>query len=248
MIRPMPYRLLATDYDGTLAHHGTVSPETIEAVERFRRSGRKLVLVSGRILEDLRGVFDRFDLFDRVVVENGATIYRPETRQELPLAPPVSPQLVDALRARNIPFGVGHCILATREPHQDAVLAAIRECGLPYHVTLNKGAVMILPEGVHKGSGLEHALRELGIPAREVVAVGDAENDYEMFSAADFSVAVANALPGLRHRAQLVTRQAASEGVQELIGLILNGELHAYDPRPEDTEPEHAPDSTPSRP
>ncbi len=242
----MPYRLLATDYDGTLAHHGTVSPPTIAAVERFRRSGRKLVLVSGRILKDLKGVFDRFDLFDRVVIENGASIFRPDTRQEAPLAAPVPEKLLEALRARRVPFSVGHCIIAAREPHQDAALAAIRECGLAYEVSLNKGAVMLLPAGVNKGSGLRCALEELGIPPSQVVAVGDAENDHEMFSAAEFSVAVANALPSLRQSARLVTRQAASEGVQELIGLILNDELEAYESPSQDAK--HAPASTPSRP
>jgi hydroxymethylpyrimidine pyrophosphatase-like HAD family hydrolase len=248
MARPLPYPLLATDFDGTLAHNAAVSSLTIVAVERFRRSGRKLVLVSGRILRDLQGVFDRLDLFDRVVVENGATMYQPETRQERRLAGPVPRKLLEALRARNIPFDTGRCILATREPHQDDVVAAIRESGLPYEVIFNKGAVMILPAGVNKGTGLECALQELAIPEGDVVAVGDAENDEGMFSVADFAVAVANALPRLRRRAHLVTRHAASEGVQELIELILNDELPPSDPRSEDAGTERAPTSTPSRP
>ena len=78
----MRYLALATDYDGTLAHHGRVDEPTLKALERLRESGRKLILVTGRVLPELLGVFPRIDLFDYVVAENGALIYRPETREE----------------------------------------------------------------------------------------------------------------------------------------------------------------------
>jgi len=79
----MRYVALACDYDGTLAHDGTVDDETIVALECLRESGRKLLLVTGRELDELARVFPRLDLFDRVVAENGALLYRPATREEL---------------------------------------------------------------------------------------------------------------------------------------------------------------------
>ena len=42
----------------------------------------------------------------------------------------------------------------------------------------NKGAVMILPSGVNKATGLAAALEELGLSPHNVVGVGDAENDH----------------------------------------------------------------------
>lgn len=71
----MRYHVLATDYDGTLAQDGGVPPQAVEALERFRHSGRRLVLVTGRELGDLGRAFARLDLFDRVVAENGAILY-----------------------------------------------------------------------------------------------------------------------------------------------------------------------------
>jgi HAD superfamily hydrolase (TIGR01484 family) len=71
----MNFLTLATDYDGTLAHDGRVSPDTVSALEKLRDSGRKLVLVSGRVLDYLLTVFPNHDLFDRVVAENGAVLY-----------------------------------------------------------------------------------------------------------------------------------------------------------------------------
>ena len=49
----MRYLALACDYDGTLASAGKVSNETLSALERLKKSGRKLILVSGRELPDL---------------------------------------------------------------------------------------------------------------------------------------------------------------------------------------------------
>jgi HAD superfamily hydrolase (TIGR01484 family) len=96
----MRYFALATDYDGTLAHDGVVSPATIAALEQLRATGRKLILVTGRELADLLRAFPRIDLFDRVVAENGALIYTPATREELPLAEPPPKAFVAALQAQ----------------------------------------------------------------------------------------------------------------------------------------------------
>ncbi len=86
----MHYLALACDYDGTLAKDGVVSPRTIDALERVKASGRKLLLVTGRLLEDLQNAFPRLDLFAYVVAENGALLYNPadSTEKLLGEAPP----------------------------------------------------------------------------------------------------------------------------------------------------------------
>jgi hypothetical protein len=105
---------LATDYDGTLAHDGIVDEATADALGAFRRSGRKLLLVTGRELPDLIRVFPRIDLFDRVVAENGALLFEPATKKETPLGPEPSPELVETLRKKGVrPLSVGRSIVAT---------------------------------------------------------------------------------------------------------------------------------------
>ena len=148
------YLVLATDYDGTIAHDGVVNAATIRAIERFRASGGRPILVTGRELPDLERTFARFDLFDRIVAENGGVLYNPATKRERVLCAPSSPALVDALRTRGVPLSVGRAIVATVEPHQQIVLDAIRELGLELQVIFNKGAVMVLPSGVNKATGL----------------------------------------------------------------------------------------------
>ena len=119
----MRFHALATDYDGTIAHHGKVDEATIVALERAKKSGRKLVLVTGRELPDLLTVFPRIDLFDKAVMENGATVYDPKTKETRLLAEPPPPSFAAELKARGVgPISVGRVIVATWEPHQAEVL------------------------------------------------------------------------------------------------------------------------------
>ncbi len=227
----MRYKLLATDYDGTLASQGHVRENIIESLKKVCSSGRKLALVTGRHLPDLMSVFSQLEIFDLVVAENGALLYRPETREERVLGEAPNPKFIKMLEERGIPAAVGRGIVATWEPHQDAVLDCIRELGLDLQVIFNKGAVMVLPAGVNKASGLEAALKELGLSAHNVVGFGDAENDHAFLSKCECSVAVANALETLKERADIVTEKDHGDGVKEIIDQLLKNDLADYDSR-----------------
>ncbi|MCA1854064.1 MAG: HAD-IIB family hydrolase, partial [Beggiatoa sp.] len=209
----MRYFALATDYDGTLAHGGVVSAATVEALERFCETGRKLFLVTGRELPDLMRVFPRLDLFDRVVAENGALIYCPATREEQSLGEAPPDVFVNALRERDIaPLSVGRVIVATWHPNEERVLETIRDLGLELQVIFNKGAVMVLPSGINKATGLCAALTQLGLSPHNVVGIGDAENDHAFMQSCECAVAVENALPMVQERADYVT--AADHGAR----------------------------------
>lgn len=222
----MHYLILATDYDGTLAKDGRVSETTLDALKRLQKSGRKLILVTGRQLEDLMEVFPETSLFDCIVAENGAVIYFPSTREELLLGDIPSEKFVSALRSREItPLAIGKVIVATWEPNETKVLEVIRELGLDLQVIFNKGAVMVLPAGINKASGLSTALNKMGLSARNTVAVGDAENDLSFLKICEFSIAVANALPSVKGEVDWVTKASRSEGVVELIERLLTLDL-----------------------
>jgi len=222
----MRYVALATDYDGTLALHGRVGEAALATLERLRASGRRLVLVTGRELGDLMRAFPQVELFDRVVAENGALVYTPSLRHERCLAEPAPDALIEDLRRRGVePLSVGRVIVATWEPNETTVLEAIRDLGLEHQVIFNKGAVMVLPPGVNKASGLTAALDDLGLSRHNVVGVGDAENDHAFVALCEASVAVANALPLLQQRADLVTEASDGEGVAELADALLADDL-----------------------
>ena len=227
----MRYLVLACDYDGTLATEGRVPPPVIEALERLRQSGRRLCLVTGRILADLRQVFPQLELFDRVVAENGAHLFTPETREERLLAEAPPPEFAALLREREVePLAVGRVIVATWEPNEETVLGAIRDLGLELQVIFNKGAVMVLPSGVNKASGVNAALEDLCISSHNCVAVGDAENDHALLADCELGVAVANALPMLQERADWVTPRPRGAGVIDLVERLLATDLAELEP------------------
>src|SRR5262249_37339253 len=158
----MRYLALAADYDGTLAHDGHVSDAVIRALGRLRATGRKPVLVTGRELDSLISIFPEMAIFDLVVAENVGVLFDPQTRAVEVMTEPPDERLVETLRARPVaPLAVGRTIIATWTPNEVAVLGAIRDLGLEQNVIFNKGAVMVLPPGVTKASGLSAALGRL---------------------------------------------------------------------------------------
>lgn len=222
----MRYLALAADYDGTLATDGRVPEQTVAALERLVGSGRKLILVTGRVLPDLLEIFPQLGLCERVVAENGALLYRPASKELNVLAPSPSARFVDELRRRGVDdVSVGQSIVATRHPHERIALEVIRDMGLELRIVFNKGAVMILPTGISKASGLMAALKELDLSPHNIVAIGDGENDHALLGLSEYAVAVANAVPMLKEAADRTTIGARGAGVEEIIADLLEHDL-----------------------
>ncbi|NJP06846.1 MAG: HAD family phosphatase [Chloroflexaceae bacterium] len=216
------YTVLASDYDGTLADQGRVDAVTVAALERWRISGGRLVLVTGRRLPDLIAVFPALDRCDYVLAENGALLYTPRYTEERLLGDEPPARLIETLQQRQVePLYVGRGVVATLNPHESTVREVLRELHLAWQVILNKNDVIVLPPGVHKASGLQTALDLMGVSANATVAVGDAQNDLHMFELCGYAVAVANALPEVKAQADWITSSESSKGVVELIDRLL---------------------------
>jgi hypothetical protein len=217
---------LASDYDETLACEGRVDPPTWKALSQFKASGRKLILVTGRELDDLLRVCSDLEIFDAVVVENGAVLYLPSQRRSISLAgsPPAS--FVEILRQRGVhPLSVGRSIVATVRSQYEPMAQTIRELGLDMQVVFNRASVMALPSATNKRTGLQAALQELRLPANRIVGIGDAENDEAFLGICGLYAVVANALPPLKEAADIVTRHECGPGVVEIIEKIMAGQL-----------------------
>src|ERR1700680_1750710 len=228
----MRYFCLICDYDGTIAHDGRCAPSTIEALKRVRAPGRRLILATGRHVSKLEQVFPEYAIFDRIVAENGAILYRPASEDCKVLADPPLPEFVEELRRRGVyPLSVGQCIVATWHPFGTTVLDVIREMGLELQVIFNKDAVMVLPSSVNKATGVQVALNEMKLSPLNAVGAGDAENDHAFLAMCECSVAVANALPALKERADLVTKGHHGAGVEELIERLLSEDLASLGPQ-----------------
>jgi HAD superfamily hydrolase (TIGR01484 family) len=219
---------LACDYDGTLAHDGVVHAETTAKLDRFLAAGGRLLMVTGREMPDLQSVCSILDRFEWIVVENGALLYRPSDGFSQLLCPPASAELAQKLLQAGVrPLSVGRAIIATREPYETTAFALIKELGLELQIIFNKGAVMILPTGVNKATGLTAAMAEMKVDAQNMVGIGDAENDHALLELCGIGVAVSNAVPTLKEHADVVTKGARGAGVAEIIDRIMAGELAA---------------------
>jgi hydroxymethylpyrimidine pyrophosphatase-like HAD family hydrolase len=225
----MKWRALATDYDGTLATDGVPDAKALASLRRFKDAGGKAILATGRELRDFASLGINLTPFDAVAAENGGVLLFPSTGEIKLLGAAPKPEFIEELHRRGVaPISVGACIVATWEPHEVAVMQVIKDAHLELHVVFNKGAVMILPAGVNKASGLAAALEALEIGHADTVGVGDAENDHAMLESCGLGVAVSNALPALKERADHVTKADHGAGVAELIDGILTGAFDRF--------------------
>lgn len=224
----MHYLALATDYDGTLARDGHVSREMLAKLDDFRRTGRKVILVTGRELPELRACFPDLGVCDAIVAENGALLYWPQEDREHVLGEAPTEAFITEMTRRDVkPFSVGRVIFATWRPHEAVVLETLRKLGLGHQIIFNKRAVMVLPAGISKASGLAHVLQQMKIDPACVVGIGDAENDHAFLDVCGVAVAVANGLPAVKEKCDLVMEGDHGHGVRELIDRILADDLQS---------------------
>ena len=213
----MHISVIATDFDGTISEGDQLAPEAGRVLHCWRETGQFTVLVSGRPFEFLRDLQEREQAFDLIVAENGAVLYNPHTDEmRLPFGE-VPDDLADALARLGIPLWRGIAIVGMKLPYDDAVWAASRELGLAVHVETNRNEVMVLPPGASKGAGLLNLLQREGLSPRNLLAIGDAENDHSLLQAAEVKVTVANAVETLQAIADHVTPETGPAGVANFI-------------------------------
>jgi len=213
----MPYRLLAFDYDETVAMHGVIGSEAEAALAAARGAGWKLALVTGRPHEELLGLCPQIPLFDLVIDENGGVLYLPATGAIEELAARPDGRLRESLARRGIEFFAGRVVTITRRPHERDVLDIIHQHGLALDTFCNRYAVMVVPRGTDKATGLRAGLARLGVAPRDVIAVGDDANDLAMLRVAGLRVAVANAIDAVKAEADVVLTRPNGEGMAEFI-------------------------------
>jgi hypothetical protein len=106
------------------------------------------------------------------------------------------------------------------------MLEIIRELELPLVLVFNRSRVMALTQGISKGTGLSVALNTLRASPRNMVAIGDAENDHELLRLAEVGVAVEWGSQRLRTEADAVISGHGPAAVGDFIaGVAQSGRL-----------------------
>jgi hydroxymethylpyrimidine pyrophosphatase-like HAD family hydrolase len=213
----MKLSVLALDYDGTIAQSDRVPPSVLAAIADARRRNVTVILVTGRILDDLRRVAGDLRFVDGVVAENGALVHFPGTGHTSVLAPLIPRAFVARLEQLAIPFRAGQCLVDTDASSAHRLLDVIRDLELPMVLVFNRSRVMALAQGISKATGLGTALDILRATPRNTVAIGDAENDYELLRLAEVGAAVEWGSRSLQAAADLVITGNGPDAVGDFI-------------------------------
>ena len=206
-------RVLAFDYDGTLAENGRV-PLTLQSrLKQLHLLGYALFLVTGRQYETVE-LGELQDVFAGIVWENGAVLQHILSEEiYLPFGH-LDTRLIKALERAGVPLDHGLAIVSTWVEHETTVWQVLSETGSDAVIVHNKGALMILPPGAAKGSGLERLLELCGFSPRNLVGFGDGENDLSLFQSSEMGIAVADAVASLKATADMITDLPGPSGVQ----------------------------------
>jgi hydroxymethylpyrimidine pyrophosphatase-like HAD family hydrolase len=216
----MKFSVLALDYDGTIAREGKLDPNVRSAIEQARARGIVVILVTGRILSDLRRVTGDLDTFDAVVAENGAVLSFPGGwTRVLGGSPP--PAFLDELCRQKVRFDMGECVVETDATAAARLLAAVQTLECPLVLAFNRSRVMLLPQGISKATGLREALGTLRLSLHNCIGIGDAENDYQLLNACEIGVAVGWGSKSLREVADEVLPGKGPEAVADYIRKVI---------------------------
>ena len=214
-------RAIACDFDGTGAGNHGLAPDVAAALGAARTHGIMVLLVTGRVLEDIQALCPDLSLFDAVVAENGAVVHLPKLQRTIQLAQPPPAEFLGELRARGVPFHAGAVIVGTWDRHTRDVLDLIRRFAIDGQLIFNREAMMLLPSGVNKAVGTRRALDELQRSEHNLIAFGDAENDLPLFAMAEVAVAARGAAPAVAAQADLQLSHPGSSGVAHHVHHLL---------------------------
>jgi hydroxymethylpyrimidine pyrophosphatase-like HAD family hydrolase len=213
--------VIALDYDGTITKGDGLEPAVREAIAAARTNGIVVLLVTGRILEELERAAGSLHFVDGVVAENGAVLYFPASGHLSMHAPLIPAAFVQELGRQKIPHQAGRCLVDADASEAPRILAVIRSLELPLVLAFNGGRVMTLAQGISKATGLHALLDMLRLSARNTLAIGDRENDHELLRLAEVGVAVGWGSPALRAAADAVIEGPGPPAVASYIrGLI----------------------------
>jgi len=212
---------IVMDYDRTVADEALGFKISDDVKKELRRPTRlKLILATGRRLDDIPDT-EAVKIFHAILTENGTILFTNEGRTKKILVDdgwfPKKDRLHKIFLESGLSCHSGEVIFAGYKKDIEKVKRILREKGMDHEVSLefNREGLMILPAGWNKGRGTEVALRELG--GGRLLAIGDDFNDLSLFEVADIKVAVKNAVPELKMRADIVCDREEGKGVIEIM-------------------------------
>lgn len=240
------------DVDGTLLpkYHHQIPRETVDALERLRRNGNKVVLCTGRGSEELDFTDFRFDGY---ILLNGQLCLdeKMEPYFENPITGEDLTELIRLFQEKKVPVVLTERNRVYMNFHNEYVRKVSEEISIaPHPIAEYKGDAIYMatvyaqekmkigslradrwhgwafdayPDGGGKAKGMREFCRKYGIELADTVAFGDAENDVEMVWCAGIGIAMGNGYESVKAAADYIADDSEKGGIEKAlkwVGLI----------------------------
>jgi phosphoglycolate phosphatase len=212
-------KAIVVDIDGTITDMDR--RVGLEAVKAIREIPIPVILATGNVICFVRAASKLIGASDMMIGENGGVVL-----SGFDSIPIVLADIEECRRARDEMSGVFN-LESLDESYRKSELAFRRNIDLPgvrafvaerypgLEVVDTGFALHLKHRAVNKGTGLDKIASIMGIGPSEFAAMGDSENDLEMFRRAGTGIAVGNALPGVKAEADYVSTAKYGDGAAE---------------------------------
>lgn len=220
---------LAADIDGTLTRPDkSIDPRVFDPLRAWAEEA-PVVIATGKSFPYPVGLCEFLGIPQNVVAENGGAVYVEAADEVVYTGDPDGASAV-AAAYRNAGYELGWGAVDMVNRWRETELAVAREQPLePLRSVATEHGMEVVDTGyayhvkardVDKATGVETAAELLGCPVEEFVAVGDSENDAELFGIVDRSFAVANGDEASKAAADVVVDESFADGFLRALELV----------------------------
>jgi len=214
-------KAVALDVDGTITdknRKGCIN--AIETIHKIENIGIPVIITTGNVLCFTRALSIFLATTGGLVAENGGVIESKGIKKVLGNFE-ICKEAYNYLKAKlpveksqNSNLRVSEIALTRKIPVNN-----IKETLKEFNVKIydSKFAIHITDPSINKGSSLIKVAADIGVKPKQILAIGDSENDLEFLSVAGTKIAVSNADKELKNIADYVTKKAHGNGVKEAI-------------------------------
>jgi len=214
-------KAVALDVDGTITdkkRKGCIN--AIETIHKIENIGIPVIITTGNVLCFTKALSIFLATTGGLVAENGGVIESKGIKKVLGNFE-ICKEAYNYLKAKlpveksqNSNLRVSEIALTRKIPVNN-----IKETLKEFNVKIydSKFAIHITDPSINKGSSLIKVAADIGVKPKQILAIGDSENDLEFLSVAGTKIAVSNADKELKNIADYVTKQAHGNGVKEAI-------------------------------
>ena len=240
-----------TDFDGSIVDKNeSLSEKNIKAVKKLREAGIDLTLATGRKWSSIKPFAKTLEITLPIILYNGAGLFSPTEDRWLfkkSLDKNAIQEVLNILEKyiSAIDVGVYYNDMLIRGEDGIEIMRSEKEVTKlfieadqslltnlrnefnnnhvsHYNIVFSAPIYLeILPVGASKGKALEYLLSLLKISPKEVIALGDYDNDLDMFQNAALGITLKNGSEDLKKAADYILDADPTESIYEIATKIL---------------------------